>query len=174
MKKEHIREAIQLLWVANQYYDLAMKIKSDKKLTAKDLHITVNDLADKCQSISDINNQIALLMKINAHLGSCAVRLNTIDEILGRSYTSSRWFFYKGLLDKKDKLQASDIVDNLNIIIHCLMRHNIAHREDPPGNPAYKKMRESFNRLSIGKLLCNMRHVKEDIEADLRKHGVKI
>ena len=174
MAPEHKREILQLWCVANLYLDLSEKIISAKKLAKKDLQITVKELADKCRSISDIKDAVAYLMEINAHLGSCAVRLNTIDEIFGKSYTSSRWYFYQGLVEKKDKLQAFDITDNLKTIIHCLMRHNVAHREDPPGNQAYKTMRDTFNQLKIEELLDNMHCVKKDIKADIGKHGIQI
>ena len=135
--------------------------------------MTLKDLADKCRSISDIKGDVAALMKINAHLGSCAVRLNTIDEILGKSYISTRWYFYQGLVEKKDKLQASDMTDNLDMVVHCLMRHNVAHREDPPGNKAYEIMREMFDKLKIEVLVENMRRVKEGIKADIEKYGIQ-
>jgi len=176
MEKEHKREIVQLWWVANHYFDLAEKVISDNKLTTTDLQIKVKELAEKCQSLSDIENNAtnSALMEINAHLGSCAVRLNTIDEILGKSYISIRWYFYHGLVEKKDKLQPYEITDNLNMIIHCLMRHNVAHREDPPGDQAYETMRDTFNQLNIEELFENIRRVKKNIKADIEKHGVQI
>ncbi|MHC4489289.1 MAG: hypothetical protein ACYSW7_08970 [Planctomycetota bacterium] len=179
MTSEHEREIIQLWWVANHYLGLADAIMiRDKELLDKGnaTRMKVEELADKCQSIPYIENNAInrALMEINAHLGSCAVRLNTIDEILGKSYISSRWYFYQGLVEKKDKLQTYDITDNLNIIIHFLMRHNVAHREDPPGNQAYKTMRDTFNQLKIEELLNNMHCVKKDIKADIEKHGIQI
>ncbi len=90
------------------------------------------------------------------------------------SYISSRWYFYQGLLEKKERLKESEVTDNLNLIMHCLLRHNVAHFEDPPGNPAYKKMGDALDQVMIKDLLDRMRHVRRSIKEDIERYEIKI
>ena len=54
MTKNHKREIIQLWWAAEQYFGMAKQTK--KILEKKDLETKVQDLANKCQRMSDIKD----------------------------------------------------------------------------------------------------------------------
>jgi len=171
MKAEHKREIRQLWFVADHYLKTAKRYKN--RLTNGDLSTTIGDIAkiDQRFDESKFGGSERSIMLLNAHLASCAIRLSTIDEILGKHYTSTRWDVYKGLKAKGNGLKESDIEDNLKNIAHCLLRHNTAHREkQPAGFNGWKStMEKALQKVTIQKLHENMELVIQRIKNDIAK-----
>ncbi len=171
MTKNHKREIIQLWWAADQYFGLAEQTK--KNLKKNDLKTNVQGLANKCQHMSDIKDVNEQLMLLNAHLGSCAVRLYSIDELLGKHYTSTRWFLYVGLEAKKNNLKKDDIMVYSDKIVHILLRHNVAHEEELAEKKAeHKTMQDALQDVEIGRLYESMRLVRGEIGTELKKGSI--
>jgi hypothetical protein len=157
MKDKYQREITQLWWVAELYSKMAEKTKN--KLKKKELQTTVKEHADRCNNISDINGTDKWLMLLTAHLTSCAVRLCTIDDIMH----SDRQRFYKQLV-KDNELEDSSLRNNLDKIVHYLLRHNVAHPEDwSKRKMQYGKMQTTFMNLTIYELYDNMRVIRNAI-----------
>lgn len=167
--KKDKREIKQLWCAASYYFELAQKIKNelpDNTLLIK----TVEKIADLCSAQCNINLTTCnneKIMVLNDHLASCAIRLNTIDEILGRKYISNRWYFYEGLKNKTN-LKKDDIKNHADKIIHCLLRHCVAHYEPDPASAKYKKtMDAAFKEFTIESLYKNIELVIEEIKKDI-------
>jgi hypothetical protein len=157
MKDKYQREITQLWWVAERYSKMSEKTKN--KLKEKELQTTVKEHADRCHNISDIKGPDKWLMLLTAHLTSCAVRLCTIDDIMH----SERQRFYKQLVQEKD-LENSRLRNNLDKIVHYLLRHNVAHPEDwSERKIQYGKMQTTFMNLTIDELYENMRVIRNAI-----------
>jgi len=163
MKDEYNREITQLWWIADEYFRLTDQVK--KYLSDGDLQTTVEKLAKKCQHVSEITGTNALLMLLNAHLASCAVRLYSIDE--KRRGCSKRWKIYKDLERKEDKLTVTEVNKTISSIVHFLLRHNVAHEEQFENKGSHLIVRAAFIKLTVGKLYQNMLQVKNNIKKDI-------
>jgi hypothetical protein len=123
MNQDAIRELRQLWFVSEKYFELALSEKDKIPETA--LNWTVKTLADKCKDPSELVKNKNLLY-FAAHLMSCAVRLYSIEENL----KSGRWSCYNKIINCKDVPKIHhEIVQNLAIYIHFLLRHMVAHSE---------------------------------------------
>ena len=169
MKSEHKREIIQLWWVAEQCFELAEQTK--KNLKKKGLQTTVQQLADNCQQISDIKGTNEQLVLLNAHLASCAVRLGSIDERLGHNL-SKRRRLYRELEKKCCLLKQKDVRNNLDKIVHFLLRHNVAHEEYHSKKPAHKMLQDTFMKLRIQQLYDSMNQVRYKMEKELKSKSI--
>lgn len=175
------REISQLWFVALYYFECAIKIKNE--VPSEHLQKTVQEITDiyEKQAKSGCKEEIIpqdickKIMLLNAHLGSCAVRLNTIDELLGKEYgTSSKWTLYEKL---KNKNNENDIKDNAKKIIHFLLRHNIAHHEkEALLKQEYINMQNGFRRFTIGDLYKSidlvMKEIEKDISSAIQKYSI--
>jgi hypothetical protein len=94
MNQPRIRtgELNQLWIIGKHYFNLSKRIKN--KLSSKPLKLKPKDIAKLCNAKSKTKVNLRQIMLITAHLASSAVRLSTIDEILGRNY-SKRLKVYK-------------------------------------------------------------------------------
>jgi hypothetical protein len=173
MTAEHKREIRQLWFIADHYLKTAKRNKN--RLTNKDLSTTISNIAEIGQRFdqSKFGGSERTIMLLNAHLASCAMRLTTIDEILGRHYTSRRWKDYKDLISKgkKGTLKECDIENCLEVIAHCLLRHNTAHREKQPAgfNDWKSTMEKALQKVTTKELYKNMELVIESIKNDIAK-----
>ena len=168
--KDDKREIKQLWCIASYYFERTRQIESglqDRTLLKK----TVGDIANFCSTQCNCNLATCKnkeIMILNAHLASGAIRLNSIDEILGKKYTSTRWYFYNGLLSKKDKLKEDEVAQSAENIIHCILRHAVAHFEpDLPPNHPYQIMDRAFKKFTIENLYKNVELVMKEIKNDI-------
>ena len=167
MDNDDVREIVQLWWVAKKYFKLAETAKEG--LLDNDLQTKVGQLADKCKQLSDITGTNEKLMCLNAHLGSCAIKLYSIDEnIRGRS---KRWNDYKDLEKKNATLTPNEVKQKASSIVHFLLRHNVSHEEDEAKKKkyegAYKVMQEALQDLKIKELYENMQLVMQAMEPEI-------
>jgi len=109
MTDNNNREIVQLWWVARKYFNTAEEVRED--LSDDELQTTVEQLKKRCQQMADIKDIAALLMKLNAHLASCAIRLYSIDEKL--CGCSKRWCTYETLKKKKADLTVDEVKKGL-------------------------------------------------------------
>jgi len=162
------REISQLWFVASHYFDLAKKEKY--KLTSEDcLKKTPCELGDDCRSQSGFEGDNRCLVMIHAHLASCALRLNTIDEILGdRHNISARWSLYKCLEGpQQGQLTSKKLASKSGKIMHCFLRHGVGHAEDRvKENPAWKTMNDYHSKLPIKEIYDGIRSVINDMKND--------
>jgi len=168
MDADDKREIVQLWWAGRKYFKMAEDVRED--LSDDDLQLTVKQLANKCEKMSDIKGVTALQMKLNAHLGSCAIRLYSIDEKCRGM--SVRWSDYESLKNKKDALTVSEVLQKKETVVHFLLRHNVAHEEDATSKiqkheKAYKTMQDALQELKIEQLYENMRLVRDEMEKEL-------
>jgi hypothetical protein len=154
MNLKNKREIRQLLIVAKYYFILAKR--QVRKITKEDLRKTPRIF----ESEDFQKKSSKSLLLFTAHLGSCAVRMTTIDELL----QSDRWKYYKDIKDKK--IQPDD--DNIRKFIHHLMRHNIGHNESYRSKD-FKEIREYFNRTTFEKMYEGINNVLKDMEKEIKK-----
>lgn len=168
---DDIREIGQLWFAGLYYFECATKVKNDIKNDF--LNYTVQEITDIYEKQNDPNytgEKIPIeicknIMLFTAHLGSCAVRISTIDELLGEKYqVKGRWKLYKKLDKNNTKYK---IKKNLNQIIHFLLRHNIAHYEKKPLSNQRKNMQEVLIKLKINILYEKMEYIKKNMEFDI-------
>ncbi len=163
MNDDEEREVVQLWWAAEECFKLAEKAKTD--LPGQDLLRTpVKQLADNCRRMSDITGTNEMLMRLNVHLASCAVRLYSIDELLGKYYKKSiRWENYEKLVSNNP----AGVKSVLHEVIHILLRHNVAHAErEAKKKPSYEIIQMAFKDLTIGQLYDSMQQVRDEIKHD--------
>lgn len=136
MNQEKIREIRQLWFTSEKYFELALSEKD--KIPQIALKWTVRNLADKCKERSELSSNKNLIY-FSAHLNSCAVRLYSIEENL----KSDRWNRYDKLRNCDDMQRIRDeIMQNLAVYIHFLLRHMVAHSESEWKR--YRKFRTAF------------------------------
>jgi hypothetical protein len=139
MNQETIREIRQLWFISEKYFELALSEKD--KIPQDALKWTVKILADKCKDPLELSKNKNLIYCV-AHLNSCAVRLYSIDENL----KSARWNCYDKLKKCNDGGRIrQEIVQNLAVYIHFLLRHMVAHSESE--RTRYKKFRIPFEAM---------------------------
>jgi len=139
MNQDTIRELTQLWFVSEKYFELALSEKNKIPQTA--MKWTVKILADKCKDPSELSKYKHLIY-FAAHLNSCAVRLYSIEENL----KSERWNCYDKLKKCNDGRRIQqEIVQNLAVYIHFLLRHVVAHSESE--RTRYKKFRLAFEAM---------------------------
>jgi hypothetical protein len=110
-------------------------------------------------------------MLLTAHLGSCAIRLVTIEEILGEDISKKRLHTYNSLKGKND-ITCEKLKRVKERIIHFLLRNNVGHHE-PHGmgdKPSYNTMEKFLGKLSINQIFESMKSVIEDIEKDIHRY----
>lgn len=167
------REIVQLWWAADEYFKLAKTAKADDELSDKDLQTTVKQLGENCSHLSNIRGTNERLMRLNAHLGSCAIRLYSIDEKnWHKSRGPGRWQDYENLKAKKDSLTVEDVLPKKKRVVHFLLRHNVAHEEDAMSNSKYKEafdiMQEALQGLTIKELYENMCLVMKEMAKEIK------
>jgi hypothetical protein len=139
MNQETIREIRQLWFISEKYLELALAERHKIPQTA--LKWTVKILANKCSDPLELSKNKNLIY-FAAHLNSCAVRLYSIDENL----KSDRWNRYDRLKHCNDGRRIrQEIVQNLAVYIHFLLRHMVAHSESE--RTRYKKFRVAFEAM---------------------------
>jgi hypothetical protein len=169
MDQETIRELRQLWFVSKKYFELALSEKDEIPQTA--LKWTVKILADKCKDQSELAKNQNLIYFV-AHLNSCAVRLYSIDENL----KSTRWNYYQKLTKYNDAGRIRDeILQNLAVCIHFLLRHGVAHSEsERKRNTAFEAMYKIFFDLEFDSIFRSMNALIESIGNDLKSLPIGI
>jgi hypothetical protein len=118
-----------------------LALSEKDKIPQTALKWTVKILADKCKDPSELSKNKNLI-NFAAHLNSCAVRLYSIEENL----KSDRWSRYDKLKKSKDGRRIRDeILQNLPVYIHFLLRHMVAHSESE--RKRYKSFRTAFEAM---------------------------
>jgi hypothetical protein len=166
MNQETKRELRQLWFVSEKYFELALREKD--KIPQTTLKWTVKILADKCKDSAELSKNKNLIYFV-AHLNSCAVRLYSIDENL----KLDRWNCYDKLKRCNDGGRIRhEIVQNLAVYIHFLLRHMVAHSESE--RTRHKNFREAFEAmydiffdLDIDNILKSMDALRSSIRNDL-------
>lgn len=166
-------EIEQLLTVAKLYLKLSKSAKN--KLNNKLLNTPIKKLTNQEKSNSN-------LIKYSAHLGSCAIRLFTIDDKLKNesndpksmvnSLSCIRINCYNDMKQDEDyiKYTKNDIISNN--LLHIVFRHNIAHLEEDKkigSNPAKEHFQNIFIEFSHKELNTNLNIIYDSIRKDLKK-----
>jgi hypothetical protein len=163
------REIKQLWLISNYYFGLSRRIKN--RLPAKVLSNSIQDITSNFSIESSFAGDKRRIMILMAHLGSCAIRLNTIEDILTTDISRTRLQTYKSLEGDKnltcDKLKGTE-----NRIIHLLLRNNIGHYEPRAmvEKQSYNTMKEFLNKLNIQQIFKSMEAAIKDIKKDI--HGL--
>ncbi len=168
MDQEIKRELMQLWFVSKKYFGLALAEKS--KIEPTTLKWTVRNLADKCRDRSGLSENQDLIY-FSAHLHSCAVRLNSIEENL----KSSRWGGYQELKDEDGQRVQQEIVNNPTGYIHFLLRHSVAHSESRRKKErAFEAMYDTYLDLDFDSIFMSMSALMQSMESELRKESIEI
>ena len=109
-------------------------------------------------------------MLLTAHLGSCAIRLATIEEIFGEAISKKRLHTYN-TLEGDNNTTCEKLKRFQGRIIHFLLRHNVGHSE-PHGiaKPSHNTMEEFLHKLSINEVFESMKSVIKQIGKDIHKY----
>jgi hypothetical protein len=149
------REMRHLWFIAKHYYSLSKKLRN--KLPENILSKTIGEFANEDYRQKDIVGEIKWAMLMTAHLASCATRLNTIEDILGKS-RSPRFKTYDDMR-KDDKLSESHLASEATNIIHFILRNVIGHFE-PHGMdrryPSYNIMESYYKKLTFREIVEHM------------------
>jgi hypothetical protein len=124
MTKNQLREIIQLILVADHYYNLTTKLISKLSQHSKKIKIKIKELSEKFQKSigSEADRELLILV---GHMSSCGIRISSIYEVMK-------------IKPNNDELYGKE---PLNAKYICFfLRDNVCHRE--PGDED-KKM---FNR----------------------------
>ena len=137
---EDIKREIEQLWFESEkYFSSALNEKS--KIPKSDLNLTIDIIMDKIKDEEELRKKQNLFYSI-ARFKSSAVILCSIDENL----KSDRWHIYNKIknLDEVPKIK-KEIKENLNNIIHFLLRDLSAHSE--PERLARDKFKIPFDAM---------------------------
>lgn len=169
-----VRREINQLWlVAQEFYNVAISKKNT--LPVGLLAMTVREFSRKCQDRTYLNQNMGLLIAC-ANLASSAIRLYSIDEC--QKCNSKRWSKYHGIFGHPDHEKAKrDILNNLDLIIHFLLRHTVAHSEDEwKDNKQYEKKKIGFESLeqvyldlTYEKIFSSMTNLMRPLEVEIPK-----
>jgi hypothetical protein len=169
------RQINQLCIVAKMYHELAEDLKSQLDVTI--LQLKIRDFADHCKDVSYLHKNIALIHAI-AHLSSSAIRLYSIDEI--RKSQSIRWSEYARIRQIKDKkLIKQEVGNQIDNLIHFLLRHMVAHSESEwkrfkKYKNAYEAMAELYFELDYCTIFSSYNDAIEAVNKELGGHNLRV
>ena len=173
-KEDDIGREVKQLWrIANYYFCEAKSLKTN--LQPKFLKQEISEIADN-QINATIETQPTEEMKFSAHLGSCAIRLATIEERLcSCGKESKRNKTYNALRQLSDVSQDTLEKNTQNInIFHFLFRNIIAHKEPQgEGKKVYQEMEKFFKARNHDEAYSSIRKSLEEIKSDIEKHYCK-
>ena len=162
MNEDIKREIVQLWFISEMYFNLALNEKT--KIPNSDLNLTIDIIADRFNDIKELKKYINLIFSI-AHLTSSAVRLFSIDE----NIKTDRWHIYNKIkkLDEVPKIK-KEINENLNSIIHFLLRHAVARSESErlrrdKSRIAFDAMYDAYLKLDFESIFKSMNYVRKSI-----------
>jgi hypothetical protein len=157
------REKSQLFVCAKHYFNLAKNLKD--KIDKKDLELTVEKCKEKfIKEISIDDSKLPNWYLFTIHLGSCSVRLETIESIL-ESNTYQR---YRDLLRLKDDANLEDLYRLIKKdIVHMLNRHKIGHKEESLTKPSYKFLKNKWENLKLIEIYSSIENALIRIEKGL-------
>jgi Mg2+ and Co2+ transporter CorA len=163
--KNRKREIKQLWFMAKHYFSLSTRIKN--KLNTAQLKLTPKDTAQTWNNQPKPSSNLKRFTLMLAHLSSCAIRLNTIDEILN----STRWQIYQQIKRNK-QLSIRILRKKSKNIIHCLLRHIVAHSEPSSKSKSqYIEMENYLQSLSLQQIYTKMNSVINSIRKELLDNG---
>jgi hypothetical protein len=161
------REIKQLWLISNYYFGLCRRIKN--RLPAKVLSTSIQDITNNFSIESSFAGDKRRIMILTAHLGSCALRLVTIEDILGPDI-SRRLQKYKTLKGDKNLTCERLKLEKQNII-HFLLRNNVGHHEPHAisNKQQYNTMETFLKTLTIQDLFESMGSAIRGIEKDIQQ-----
>ena len=167
MPAEQKREIKQLWLISNYYFGLSQKIKD--RLPEGVLPSSIQAITDNFSYKSAFVGDQRRIMLLTAHLGSCAIRLVTIEDILGVDISRKRLQKYKSLAGDNN-LTCNKLKLAVKRIIHFLLRNNIGHYEPHAmaNKQSYNTMEEFLKKLTIQQIFESMKSVIKDIEKDIQ------
>jgi len=168
ISNEQKREIKQLWFISQYYFALSRKIKNrlPEAILSKSIRIITQDFS----AVQSIVGDLRSAMLLTAHLGSCAVRLDTIEQILGKEI-SKRLQKYDSLIGEKENLTLQRLEGTENHIIHFLLRNNIGHLEPHAVscNMAFNTAEKFFQALTINQIFESMIIVIKSIKGDINQ-----
>jgi hypothetical protein len=167
MTAEQKREIKQLWLISNYYFGLSQKIKD--RLPEAALSSSIQAITDNFSYKSAFAGDQRRIMLLTAHLGSCAIRLVTIEDILGIDTSRKRLQKYRSLAGDNN-LTSDKLKLAVKGIIHFLLRNNIGHCEPHAraNKQSYNTMEEFLKNLTIQQIFETMKLVIKDIEKDIQ------
>ena len=169
INNEQKREIKQLWFIGQYYFALSRKIKN--RLPEAILFKSIKDITKDFCAMLSIVGDLRSAMLLTAHLGSCAVRLDTIEQILGIEISKKRLQKYDSLIGEKENLTLKKFEGTEKYIIHFLLRNNIGHHEPHAvsDNMAFNTAEKFFQALTINKIFESMKIVIKNIKSDIKK-----
>jgi hypothetical protein len=166
---EQKREIKQLRSISQHYFVLSRKIKN--RLPEAILSKSIKTITQDFSAAQSIVGDLRSAMLLTAHLGSCAVRLDTIEQILGKEISNQRLQKYDSLIGEKENLTLQRLKGTENHIIHFLLRNNIGHFEPHgvSGNMAFNTAEKFFQALTINQIFESMEKVIKSIKGDINQ-----
>lgn len=172
ISSEQKREIKQLWYISQYYLALSRRIKNrlPEAILSKSIKIITQDIG----AVQSIVGDHRSAMLLTAHLGSCAVRLNTIEQILGKEISRQRLQKYDSLIGEKENLTLQSLEGTENNIIHFLLRNNIGHLEPHAvsNNMAFNTAEEFFQALTINQIFESMEMVNISINGDIKEFDI--
>jgi len=169
-KGNNIKREVKQLWcIANYYFCEAEKLKDN--LQPNFFKQTISDISYN-QSDTTIEMEITNEMKFSAHLGSCAIRLSTIEERLKSYGKESKRNQIYAALGKLSDVSQETIQKNTknNNIFHFFFRNIIAHKEPlGEGKKVYQAMETFFKAQNHNEIYSNISKSLKEIKDDINK-----
>ncbi len=147
-----------------------------KDLTHEFLHQKLGALAED-QIDTDIDTKSTKENIFSAHLGSCAIRLSTIEELFKKCGKDSERNKTYNALRKLSDVSQETIEENIRKvkIFHLFFRNIIAHRE-PQGEgkkKVYQEMERFFKAQSHDKVYNHIQKALYEIKTDIERIFLK-
>lgn len=176
-KKDDIGREVKQLWrIANFYFCEATSLKKNTNFPSDFLSQKISEIADN-QIGANIDEQPTSEMKFSAHLGSCAIRLATIEERLYKAgKESNRNRIYEALRKLNSVSQATLERNNSNAnLFHFLFRNIVAHIEPHgEGKKAYQDMEIFFKSQNHEQVYSYIHDALKEIKIEIENHFCKV
>lgn len=166
------REIKQLWRIANYYFGKSTSLKINPIFQSDFLSQKISEIADN-QINDNIDDQPTTEMIFSAHLGSCAIRLATIEERLYKAgQESNRNRIYEAMRKRQSVSQETIEENNSNAnIFHFFFRNIVAHKEPHgEGKKVYQDMEIFFKSRNHAQVYSYIHNALDAIKIDIENH----
>jgi hypothetical protein len=158
---------IQQLWNAARLYWEEL-LNERAKISKTDMNKPIKCLVEKYEKYSEDYNKA--FFRYSCHLGSCAIRLYSIDELIG---SQTRHQVYTGWWETGCKKNPPENVPELAQIAHYLLRQMIAHHENKAKNKhGYNALKKKYEDSSHKELSNYIFEISGSMKTDLSASSI--
>lgn len=156
------KREIQQLWNAAKFYWEEL-LNEKTNISRTDINEPIKFLIEKYEKYSEGYNKA--FFRYSCHLGSCAIRLYSIDELMG---SQARHRVYTNWWRTGCKKNPPEDAPELGQISHYLLRQMIAHHENKAENESgYNALKIKYENISHKELSDYIYGISGSIKDDL-------